>query len=141
MHLSAKTHLASLATLELSMRHDQSAPVSLRTIADAHDISAQFLVQILLQLKRAGLVRSVRGASGGYRLMRGPSEISLLDVVLAMEGPLASAPHRSSDNVIARVLGEAWTQMTESQQQQLSNITFDRLVQQAQAETADMYYI
>jgi DNA-binding IscR family transcriptional regulator len=58
-----------------------------------------------------------------------------------MEGPLASAPHRSSDNVIARVLGEAWTQMTESQRQQLSNITFDRLVQQAQAETADMYYI
>ena len=141
MHLSAKTHLASLATLELCMRHDQSPPVSLRTIADAHDISAQFLVQILLQLKRAGLVRSVRGASGGYRLMRGPSEISLLDVVLAMEGPLASAPQRNGDNVITRVLGEAWTQMAESQQQQLSNITFDRLVQQAQAETVDMYYI
>ena len=141
MHLSAKTHLASLAMLELSMRHDQSPPVSLRTIADAHDMSAQFLVQILLQLKRAGLVRSVRGAAGGYRLMRAPSEISLLDVVLAMEGPFASAPHGDGDNVISRVLGEAWTQITDSQQQQLSNITFDQLVQHAQAETVDMYYI
>ena len=141
MHLSSKTHNACLAVLELSMRYDQSQPINLRTIAEPHGISCQFLVQILLQLKRAGLVRSIRGACGGYQLTVPPHEISLLDVMTAMEGPPPDTPHSSRENAVVHVMEQTWSRMCESQQVQLAEITFDQLVQQAQQETADMYYI
>ena len=69
MKLSAKTEYACIAMLELAARYDTGEPIRIRTIADEHDIPSRFLVQILLQLKGAGLVNSTRGASGGYQLV------------------------------------------------------------------------
>ena len=64
MIVSAKTEYACIAVLELAARHGRGEPVRIRDIADAHGIPSRFLVQILLQLKTAGLVQSVRGAAG-----------------------------------------------------------------------------
>src|SRR5256885_3339726 len=81
MRFSAKTEYACLAVLELARAYDIGEPVRIRTIADEHSIPLRFLVQILLQLKGAGLVVSTRGAAGGYQLARPPEQISLAHVI------------------------------------------------------------
>src|SRR3954454_20519257 len=91
MIVSAKTEYACIAVLELSARHASGEPVRIRDIAGAHGIPSRFLVQILLQLKTAGLVHSTRGAAGGYKLAREPDEITLLDVMTVVDAQLAQA--------------------------------------------------
>src|SRR5207237_3162779 len=71
--------------VELAARYRSGQPVQVKTIADAHGISPRFLVQILLQLKGAGLVASTRGAAGGYHVTRPPEDISLADVVTIID--------------------------------------------------------
>src|SRR6187455_699023 len=88
MLVSAKTEYACIAVLELAARHGSGEPVRIRDIAEAHGIPSRFLVQILLQLKSAGLVSSVRGAAGGYNLARDPEEITLLDVMTVVDAQL-----------------------------------------------------
>ncbi len=87
MKISAKAEYACLAILALARTGADSAPVRIRDIAEEHGIPERYLVQILLQLKGAGLVFSSRGASGGYRLARSADQISLRDVLSAIDGP------------------------------------------------------
>src|ERR1044072_6691129 len=83
--LSSKTQYACLAMLQLAQEHAAAQPVQAPRIAERQGIPATFLVQILHDLKRAGLVASTRGGAGGYRLSRSPSEITLGDVVDVFE--------------------------------------------------------
>ena len=140
MQISSKTHNACLAVLELSLRYHQPQPVCLREIAEAHRLSPQFLVQILLQLKRSGFVESVRGASGGYRLAVRPEQISLLDIVSAIDGE-AQLPRCVTKNAAARTLNGVWARLSAAERQCLSATTFDELAEAVQSETAVMYYI
>jgi Rrf2 family transcriptional regulator, cysteine metabolism repressor len=87
MLFSAKAEYACVAMLELAARHADPKPVRLADIANKHGISDRFLVQILLDLKRAGLVDSTRGAYGGYVLARNPEDISLHDVLRVIDPP------------------------------------------------------
>ena len=77
MKISAKTEYACIAVLELAAQYGTGEPVRIRRIAERHDVPPRFLVQILLQLKGAGLVTSVRGAAGGYQLIQPPEQVSL----------------------------------------------------------------
>src|SRR6478735_6632904 len=86
MRISAKSEYACLALIELAGPGPEGAPLRIRQIAEAQDIPESYLVQILLQLKAAGLVQSVRGAIGGYRLTRRGSEVSVADVIAVIEG-------------------------------------------------------
>ena len=72
MKLFAKTEYACIAVLELALRYQSGQPVRIREIAETHGIPARFLVQILLQLKGAGIVVSTRGAGGGYQAQHSP---------------------------------------------------------------------
>jgi Rrf2 family protein len=74
--------------LELAMQAGKG-PVPLRDLAERQEISAKYLEQLLIPLKGAGLVQSVRGAHGGYLLAKDPARISLYDIVCSLEGPLA----------------------------------------------------
>src|SRR5437868_15346499 len=85
MRVSAKAEYACAAMLELAANQDNPQPVRVKAIADAHGIPLRFLVQILLQLKGAGLVASTRGAAGGYHVTRPPEDISLADVVTIID--------------------------------------------------------
>lgn len=87
MLFSAKAEYACVAMLELASRHAEPRPVRLADVADKHGISDRFLVQILLDLKRAGLVDSTRGAAGGYALARDPGDISLYDILRVVDPP------------------------------------------------------
>src|SRR5580704_2324395 len=85
MRISAKAEYACVAMLELALNHREPQPVRIKAIADAQGIPQRFLVQILLQLKTAGLVASIRGAAGGYQLARPPESISLGEVIAAID--------------------------------------------------------
>jgi len=96
MRISAKVDYAVRASLELAAAGGD--PIKGEAIADAQDIPLKFLENILLELRHAGLVRSQRGAEGGYWLARPGAEISVADVIRAVEGPIAnvqSAPPES----------------------------------------------
>jgi Rrf2 family protein len=96
MRVSAKADYAVRAATELAGADD--GPVKGERLAEAQDIPLQFLEHILLELKHAGLVRARRGAKGGYWLARPADEITIADVVRAVEGPIAnvqSAPPES----------------------------------------------
>ena len=105
MKISAKAEYACLAILALAT-HSDSAPLRIRQIAEAHHIPERYLVQILLQLKGAGLVHSTRGAAGGYRLARAPAEISLAEVLKAIDGP--GDPPREAQGPAGRALASVW---------------------------------
>jgi Rrf2 family protein len=89
--LTHKTRYALRSLLYLA--EDRSdKPVQLASIATSQRVPPKYLELIMLDLKRAGLVKSVRGPRGGYRLARAPDEISFGEVVRAMEGPIALVP-------------------------------------------------
>lgn len=106
MKISAKAEYACLAIIALAQTTSHDAPVPIREIAESHGIPERYLVQILLQLKGAGLVQSTRGASGGYRLARAANRISLGEVLSAIDGP-GDSP-RDNDKPAARVLAAVW---------------------------------
>jgi Rrf2 family protein len=89
MRVSAKVDYAVRAGVELAAAAD-TRPVKGERIAQSQQIPLKFLENILLELKHAGLVQSQRGAEGGYWLARAPEEISLADVIRAVEGPIAN---------------------------------------------------
>lgn len=87
MKLSAKVEYGVRAMAVLAFHH-QSGPLSLRKIAEQEAISLKFLEQIFPDLRRAGLITSVRGSKGGYLLSRPPNQIKVGDIVRAVEGPI-----------------------------------------------------
>jgi Rrf2 family protein len=106
MKISAKAEYACLAVLALARRDPDDPPVRIRQISAAHGIPERYLVQILLQLKGAGLVTSTRGASGGYRLARPAASITLGEVLTAIDGP--EVPARAAVKPAAQVLAAVW---------------------------------
>ena len=143
MKLSAKAEYACLAMLELALRHHQPEPARLVDIAGPNGIPERFLVQILLQLKGAGFVTSVRGASGGYRLAMEPHEISIWDVVQSVEGPTTApvAEHETNATAGWHVLHHVWQEANRLEQEHLRQIDFAQLAEQTRAQNSNMYYI
>jgi Rrf2 family protein len=92
---TAKADYAVRAAVELAAGGD--GPVKAEQLAHAQGIPVNFLENILAELKRAGIVQSRRGAAGGYLLARPPDEISLADVIRAVEGPLANVRGQSPE--------------------------------------------
>ncbi len=98
--LSSKAIYGVTALVELA-HHYRSGPVQIRDIATRHEIPQHYLEQILSALKRTGIVRSYRGARGGYELTRHPDTISLLDVMTELEGPLVVATNQQGREPLA----------------------------------------
>lgn len=121
MKLSAKAEYACLAMLALARHRLNEPPMRIREIAESQSIPERYLVQILLHLKGAGLVSSVRGASGGYRLTRAPDRISIGEVLLAIDGP--EEPPRDPQAPEARALASVWEEIRRAEQQVLERIS------------------
>lgn len=101
----------------------------IREIAGAHEIPERYLVQILLQLKGAGLVTSTRGASGGYRLARPADEISLGEVLGAIDGP--EEPPREFQQPAAQALALVWQHLREAERAVLDQTSIAQLAERA----------
>lgn len=145
MKVSAKTEYACIAVLELASQHGTGVPVRIRKIAERHSVPPRFLVQILLQLKGAGLVASTRGAAGGYHLLRPPEEVTLGEVMDIIEGKSSgeenSTSNASPDSPAVRVLMETWDEVRAKQRALLREVTFASLLERARAHDEQMYYI
>jgi Rrf2 family protein len=111
MRVSAKADYAIRAAAELAAAAD-SGPVKGERIATAQGIPLKFLENILLELRHQGVVHSQRGAEGGYWLARPPEEITLAEVIRAVEGPLANVRGERPDRVVyegaAERLRDVW---------------------------------
>ena len=91
MMISTKGRYALRIMIDLA-QHDSDTPVSVREIALRQDISGKYMEQIIGVLTRAGLLRSVRGAQGGYRLLRPAEDITAGEILRAVEGELTAIP-------------------------------------------------
>ena len=144
MRISAKTEYACIAMLELASQYGSGTPVRIRRIAERHDVPPRFLVQILLQLKGAGLVTSVRGAAGGYHLIRPPQEVSLGQVMEVIEGSAAGngkGPAASPNSPAVKVLSQAWHEIRSVQRNMLNDISLAELLERAKDQGEPMYHI
>ncbi len=144
MRISAKTEYACIAMLELASNYGSGEPVRIRWIAERHGIPPRFLVQILLQLKGAGLVNSVRGAAGGYQLLKPPHEVSLGQVMEVIDGSFdesVQTSSASSDSAAVKVLLHAWNDVTVMQRKMLEEISLADLLERSKAQDERMYHI
>jgi Rrf2 family protein len=140
MKLSAKTEYACLAMLQMAEDYDSAEPLQIRRIAEEQGISSPFLVQILLQLKGAGLVVSTRGAAGGYRLARPPQEISLADVIDAIEGSDRPESNTSKKSPLVAALLTLCRELGDAQHDRLNDTSLADLVALA-SSGEPMWYI
>jgi len=132
MKLSTRGRYGVRAMLELAM-HGGKGPIPLRELASRQEISAKYLEQLLIPLKGAGLVKSVRGARGGYLLAKPSDQISLYDIVRSLEGPLAPVECVQDPNYCDRVGGctvhLVWGEMGAMLVDFLSNLTLADMVE------------
>ena len=127
MKISAKSEYACLAVLALARLGPDDPPVRIRDISEAHGIPERYLVQILLQLKGAGLVASTRGAAGGYRLARPAISISLGEVLQAIDGP--ETHPREPLQPAARALAAVWDHVRAAERAVLDKTSIAQLAE------------
>ena len=112
MKLPAKVLYACRATLELALRYKGERPVRIGQIAKAQSIPKNFLLQLMMRLKGAGLVQSTRGMNGGYFLVRRPAQITLGEVIRAVDENILSRSKRvraggPNGSILLRIWDEA----------------------------------
>ena len=130
--------------LELASQFGSDEPVRIRKIAERHAVPPRFLVQILLQLKGAGLVRSTRGAAGGYHLTRPPEQVSLGEVMQVVEGgtkPNGQTTNASPDSPVVKALAQAWKEVETAERAMLNKITLAELLERTRGHDEQMYHI
>jgi len=137
--LSVKSDYAARAVLGLAIHHPNGQPVRIDALASAQGIPANYLVQILIDLKAHGLARSVRGKDGGYRLARNPSQITLGDVLRAVHGYVFESPALNNAECPPE-LKSAWQKVRSATERAADAITFQQLVEEY-SDRQKMYYI
>jgi Rrf2 family protein len=131
VRISAKADYALRATAQLAARA-ADGPVRAETIANEQGIPLKFLLNILNELKLARIVQSQRGSHGGYRLARAPSDITLAEVIRAVEGPLANVHESRPEDLDyvgpAERLRDVWVAVRANLRAVLESVTLAHLV-------------
>ena len=149
MKVSQRVTYGILAAVDLAI-NGQDMPVQARTIARRQGISIRFLEQVLHALKKAGLVESQRGALGGYLLTRKPSDLSVAEILEALEGPVFHrlfVTPREMDKRAPKsdlLLGDVWDQVQQAERTVLERISVEQLAERQRALEAQrnpMYHI
>ena len=136
MKLSTKGRYGLRALIDLA-QNSKETPVSITSISARQDLSERYLEQLMSMLKKAGLVESVRGAGGGYVLAKDIKEISVGDVLRALEGSLEPVECaglepdggcRASDNCVTKYV---WQRINDSISRTVDEIRLDQLVEES----------
>jgi Rrf2 family protein len=144
MRISAKAEYACVAMLELAANYANAQPVRIKAIADAQGIPPRFLVQILLQLKTAGLVASMRGALGGYQLAKRPDGITIASIINAIDDRTLtprSALAEANRSPAVETLLSVWREIQAEEQRLLEELTLAELIRRSQQTNALSYQI
>lgn len=151
MRISTRGRYGLRAMVELA-QHFGQGPIPLNNIANRQEISEHYLEQLMGSLRKAGLVKSVRGAQGGYELAKSPPEITAGDVLRVLEGPISPVecidegqekdPCEKMDQCPTRLL---WLRMHQQMNEVLDSTTLEDLRAEAQRLATQpqpgMYYI
>lgn len=130
MKLTTRGHYSVKALLDLSLQ-PRYRPVSVKAIASRQDIPAPYLEKLLIELRKAGLVESIRGSTGGYKLARSPAQISLGQILEAVGETIEPLPHHQPAPKLAEdwVTFSLWQRLHQKLKEALYSITL-----------ADLYY-
>jgi len=137
--LSVKSDYAARAVIGLARHFQSGEALKVDELAAAQNIPANYLVQILIELKAQKIVKSLRGKEGGYLLARPPADITLGDVLRSVHGQVFDTP-ALSDPQCPPELRAAWKKLQTALDQTADSISFQQLVEQG-AEKEKMYYI
>ena len=131
MKISTKIRYGARAMVELASHYGEG-PIDLKEIATRENISLKYLEQVIIPLRTAGLVKSVRGSKGGYSLAKSPSEISLKDVIEVLEGPIrlvdCLADPKTCQKIQFCVTREIWGEATDAINRVLGSVTLEEMV-------------
>lgn len=134
MKLNTKTRYGTRAMLELALK-EEPGPLSAKEIAEGQDVSVKYLESLLAALRKAGLVRSIRGAGGGYMLARSPEEITVREIFEVFEGTQGLVPCTDDPDLCERSkicpTHEVWAEMFASCMDVLESWTIEDLAQRA----------
>jgi Rrf2 family protein len=143
MRLSTKGRYGLRAMLNIAQKQE-SGPVPIHTIAERETISGRYLEQLLIPLKQSGLVKSVRGAQGGYILGRSAADITVGDVVRVLEGPIAPVDCVSEvnpddcDRAAYCVTRKVWSRLRDSISEVLDSYTLEDLIKESLPEEKEI---
>jgi Rrf2 family cysteine metabolism transcriptional repressor len=137
--LSVKSDYAARAVLWLAQHFPENTARTVEEMASAQSIPPNYLLQILIELKSAQIVRSQRGKEGGYLLARPPGSITLGDVLRCIHGEVFDSPALGNP-ANPPELRHAWQQLREAADRAADSITFQQMLD-AGAEKGKMYYI
>lgn len=145
MVISNKSEYALLALLELTTCYPKGEALQIREIAALQDIPNRYLEQLLATLRRGGLIKSIRGAKGGYVLARDPQKITILDAFSCMEGSEAvdSACEPTPNTVEGELIQEVWQEARQAANSVLEKYTLQDLCEKRaiREQKELMYYI
>ena len=144
MKLSTKGRYGLRAMIDLA-RYSEKEPVSIGSVAARQGISERYLEQLVALLKKAGLVKSIRGASGGYVLAKKPSENSVGDILTALEGSLEPVKCAAFDTTTGEgcmasdgcVTKYVWQKINDSINDTVNQIMLDELIQESKSINPD----
>jgi Rrf2 family protein len=139
MKLPVKSDYAARAVLGLARHYASGAALRVEDLAAQQGLPSNYLVQILIELKAQGIVRSLRGKEGGYLLAKTPAEITLGDVLRAIHGAVFDTP-ALQDPECAPELRRAWHRLKETLERAADAVTFQKLLEET-TEKEKMYYI
>jgi len=149
MRVSHRATYGIMAAVDLAM-NGKSEPIQARTIAKRQSIPVRFLEQVLHTMKKAGLVDSIRGAQGGYLLLKSPSELSMADILEALDGPVLHGgsidghTHERRESRQHLLLRQVWEQVEQAERAVLEAITIETLVERQRTldqQQNPMYHI
>ncbi len=139
MKISTKGRYGLTIMMELASNYGEG-PTSLKSIAEKHQLSEHYLEQLVAPLRNAGLVKSIRGAYGGYIISRAPEEIRSGDVIRVLEGPISPVDFTEEDDPAKRDL---WIRIRDSVAEVLDSTTLAHLIHYQDEGKNDnyMFYI
>ncbi len=140
MRVSTKTRYGLRAMVDLAI-HYRGRPVLIREIAKRQKISTNYLEQIMLSLKKAGIVESISGARGGYILIKRPSEIKVFNIVKVLEGSISPVPcidHKICEREDVCLARNLWLKVKKSIKDVLVSITLKDLTEEKGRKSADV---
>jgi len=145
VELSNKSEYALLALLELASCYNTGESLQIRQIAALQDIPNRYLEQLLATLRRGGLIKSIRGAKGGYVLARDPRKITILDAFTCIEGADAGVPAENEPpkTVESEVIFDVWQEARQAANSVLQKYTLQDLCERraTRRNMELMYYI
>ncbi|WP_019154628.1 cysteine metabolism transcriptional regulator CymR [Robertmurraya massiliosenegalensis] len=135
MKISTKGRYGLTIMIELAKKHGDG-PISLKAIAQANDLSEHYLEQLIAPLRNAGLVKSIRGAYGGYVLADEPSNITSGDIIRVLEGPITPVEGIEDEEPAKR---ELWIRIRDAVKDVLENTTLEDLANHTDNGESDAY--